>query len=117
MWFNANLTNPVSSCMLYYQPGTNQLNLLNDGATAWLAATPGAATTLQNSQCSVNVATVTAVPSGNTLTLNLVMRLKPAYAAPRTSTCSPYLAGSNSGWQNLGAGPCLQVLAHRRLFL
>jgi hypothetical protein len=34
--------------------------LLNNAGTAWMTATPGAATTLQNNQCSLNVAATTA---------------------------------------------------------
>ena len=102
-WFNTNLTSASSTCILYYQPGTNQLNLLNDGATAWQAATLGAATTLQNSQCSVNVATATAVPSGNTLTLTLPMTFKPAYVgAKNVYMYDSDVSGSNSGWQQEG---------------
>ena len=85
-WFNTNLTSASSTCILYYQPGDQpKLNLLNDGATAWQAATLGAATTLQNSQCSVNVATATAVPSSlaTPLTLTLPMTFKPAYVGAK----------------------------------
>ena len=102
-WFNTNLTSAGNSCILYYQPSINQLNLLNDGATVWLAATPGAATTLQNSQCSVNVAATTVVPSGNTLTLNLQVTFKPAYAgAKNVYMFASDASGANSGWQQLG---------------
>ena len=103
-WFNSSLTNAANSCFLYYQSATNQLNLLNDAATGWLVATPGAATTLQNSQCSVNVASSTVVSSGNTLTLNLAMTFKPAYAgAKNVYLYATDVSGSNSGWQQLGA--------------
>ena len=57
VYFNATLANPASNaCMLYYSAVTNQINLLGDNGSSWQAATLGAATTLQNSQCSVNVA-------------------------------------------------------------
>ena len=89
---------------MYYQPATNQLNLLNDAATAWLVATPGTATTIQNSQCSVNAASTTVASSGNTLTLNLAMTFKPAYAgAKNVYLYATDVSGSNSGWQQLGA--------------
>jgi uncharacterized repeat protein (TIGR01451 family) len=102
-WFNTNLTNPASSCLLYYQRGTNQLNLLNDEATAWLSATAGSATTLQNSKCSVNVSAITAVPSGNTLTLTLAMTFPPAYAgAKNIYMFASDVSGANSGWQQEG---------------
>ena len=55
-WFNTQDA-ANNSCELYYNAASNQINLLNDAATAWLTATLGAATTLQNSQCSLNVET------------------------------------------------------------
>ena len=65
---------------------------------------PGAATTLQNSQCSLNVATTTVASSGNTLTWNLPMTFKPAYAgAKNIYLLAADISGSNSGWQQLGA--------------
>ena len=83
---------------------TNQLNLLNDAATAWLTATPGAAITLQNSQCSVNVASTTVASNGNTLTLTLAMTFKAAYAGPKNVYMyATDVSGSNSGWQQLGS--------------
>ena len=103
VWFNANLTTTTSSCMLYYQPSTNQLNLLNNAATAWQAATPGASTTLQNSQCSVNMAATTVTLNGNTLTLNLAMTFQPGYAgAKNVYMFAIDASGSNSGWQQMG---------------
>jgi hypothetical protein len=104
VWFNTAVSgNGGNSCLLSYQPSTNQLNLFNDGATAWLAATLGTATTLQNSQCSVNVATATAVRSGNTLTLTLPMTFQPAYAgAKNIYMYDSDLSGANSGWQQEG---------------
>ena len=90
--------------MLYYNAATNQVNLLNDNATAWTTATLGAATTLQNSQCSLNVATATVVSNGNTLTLNVTMTFKPAFAgAKNVYLYAVDVSGSNSGWQQLGA--------------
>jgi hypothetical protein len=103
VWFTATLANAAGSCMLYYQPAANQLNLLNDAATAWVAGTPGAATTLQNSQCSVNLAGTTVTPNGNTLTLNLAMAFKPAFdGAKNVYMYDSDMSGSNSGWQQEG---------------
>jgi hypothetical protein len=105
VYFNATLANPAShACMLYYNAATSQINLLNDNATAWLAATVGAAMTLENSQCSLNVAATSVTLSGNILTLNVPLTFQAAF----TGAKSVYLhavdeAGSNSGWQQLGA--------------
>ena len=105
VYFNATLANPASNaCLLYYSAATNQINLLGDNGTTWQAATLGTATTLQNSQCSVNVATSTVAPSGNAFTWNAPMTFKTAYAgAKNTYLLAADVSGSTSGWQQLGA--------------
>jgi len=105
VYFNATLANPASNaCMLYYNTATNQINLLNDNVTVWQPATLGAASTLQNSQCSLNVAASTVTLSGNTLTLNLAMTFKPVYAGAKNIYMHAVdISGTNSGWQPLGA--------------
>ena len=106
-WFNTqDAVN--NSCELYYNAGTHQINLLNDAATAWMSATPGTATTLQNSQCSLNVAAATVTPSGNNLTLSLPMTFEELLSPePRASICPRSdVSGPNSGWQQLGTLDC-----------
>jgi hypothetical protein len=104
VYFNPTLASSASnSCFLYYNIAANQINLLNDAGAAWTAATPGAATTLQNSQCSLNVATSSVTLNGNTLTLNLAMTFKPAYAGAKNIYMYTADAAANSGWQQLGA--------------
>jgi len=44
VWFAVPGGPESNSCMLYYNVAANQINLLNDAATAWQPATPGAAT-------------------------------------------------------------------------
>ena len=68
-----------------------------------MPATLGSATTLQNSQCSLNVATATVVPSGNTLTLNVTLTFKPAFTGAKNVYLHAVdVSGANSGWQQLG---------------
>jgi hypothetical protein len=104
VYFTATLVNPAAnSCLLWYNPAANQINLIQNGGTTWFTATPGTATTLQNSQCSLNVAATTVTMSGNTLTLNLPMTFLPAYAgAKNIDMYAADVSGSNSGWQQLG---------------
>ena len=103
-YFSATLANPATNtCLLYYNVAGNQIELLQDSGSTWTAATPGAATTLQNSQCSLNVAGTSVVRNGNMLTLNLPMTFQPAYAgAKNIYLYSADFSGSNSGWQQLG---------------
>jgi hypothetical protein len=103
-YFNATLASSASnSCFLYYNVAANQINLLNDAGAAWMTATPGAATTLQNSQCSLNVAGTLVALNGNTLTLNLAMTFQPAFAgAKNIYMYAADISGPNSGWQQPG---------------
>ncbi len=94
----------VNACEVeYYAPG-NALYLKNDGGTAWLGPlAAGTVGTLQNSQCTVNVAGTTASGSGPTLTLTLSVSAK----ALLVDTQNIYMAvvdseGLNGGWQNRG---------------
>ena len=104
VYFNATLANPASnSCLLYYNVAANQINLIQDSGTAWVNATPGTATTLQNSQCSLNVAAASVFVSGNNLMLTLAMTFAPAYAgAKNIYMYAADVSGANSGWQQLG---------------
>ena len=106
VWFNSdfNSVSAANSCMIYYTRATNQLYFLNDAGTAWSApVAPGAAVTLSNSQCSVNVAAASVTVSGTNLTLNLPVTFAPAYAGAKNTYM--YAAGSSadSGWQTLGS--------------
>ena len=104
-YFNATLANPASNaCLMYYDASTNRINLLGDNGSTWQAAILGTAATLQNSQCSVGIATATVVLNGNTLTWNVPMTFQAAYGG----TKNIYLraidtSGAASGWQQLGA--------------
>ncbi len=104
-YFNTTLANPASnSCLLYYNVAANAINLAQDSGTAWLTATPGSATTLQNSQCTLNAAATTVVRNGNTLTVNLSMTFQPGYAgAKNIYMYAVDVSGSSSGWQQLGS--------------
>ena len=104
VYFNATLANPASNaCLLYYSAVTNQMNLLGDNGSSWQAATLGSSATLQNSQCSVNVATATVASSGNMFTWNVPMSFKPAYAGAKNTYLLAVDGSGTSGWQQLGA--------------
>ncbi|MBZ5609140.1 MAG: hypothetical protein LAP38_12835 [Acidobacteriia bacterium] len=60
--------------------------------------------TLQNSQCSLNVASATVSLNGNSLTLNLPLTFKPAFAGSKTVySVALDSAGPWSGWQSRGS--------------
>jgi hypothetical protein len=105
-WFTSNFdpATPSNSCLIYYVRATNLLYLYNDAGTGWLApATPGAAGTLSNSQCSINMAAATVTTSGTNLTLNLPMTFTAEYAGAKTTYMYAGESSANSGWQTMGS--------------
>jgi Zn-dependent metalloprotease len=103
VWFNATFSNNSSnSCMLYYNRAAAQINMLNDAGTTWMPGTLGSATTLQNNQCSINLGGSSVVLNGNTLTLNLAVTFKPAYAGGKNVYMYATNGTINSGWQDRG---------------
>jgi uncharacterized repeat protein (TIGR01451 family) len=104
VWFTSNFNTATSanSCLLYYARATNQLLLLNDAGTAYSSATPGAAVTLSNSQCSINAAAASVTASGTGLTVNLPVTFTPAYAGTKSTYMFAAGSGANSGWQSMG---------------
>jgi uncharacterized repeat protein (TIGR01451 family) len=103
VWFNATFSTAANSCMVYYDRAATTLYLINDAGTQWLPGTPGSGGTLQNSQCSISLATTSVVLASNTLTLNLAMTFKPAYAgAKNVYMYGADAGGTNSAWQTHG---------------
>jgi hypothetical protein len=103
VWFNPTFSSSAHSCLAYYQPGTNYLNLLDDAGTTWLSAPLLGNGTLQNRQCAIALASTTAVPSGNTLTLTLAVTFKPAFAGTKTIFIYATNGTQTSGWQTRGS--------------
>ncbi|MCX6631395.1 MAG: SBBP repeat-containing protein [Candidatus Solibacter sp.] len=106
-WFQV-LVAPVSSgpvCNLHYSRAANTLWLYNDNYTAALGpVTPGQATTVQNSQCTINGTGSAVTASGNTLAITVALVFKPAFVGAKTiSLYAQDLAGaSTGGWRSLG---------------
>ena len=92
----------AASCYLYYLRSSNSLYLANDAGTAWLSPVVlGAATTLQNSQCSINVASSSASASGTNLTLTLAIAFFSAFNGDKNIYMEVY-DSQDSGWQQKG---------------
>jgi hypothetical protein len=114
MYFLVNSTTsvPAGSCHGFYDRATNEIFLYNDALTALgTPLTPGAAGTVQNSQCAINGPASSVTTSGTDIVLNLNMTRQGSYA---TGTRNLYLwvtdnAGTGTGWVQastwtLGAG-------------
>jgi Beta-propeller repeat len=92
----------IGSCYLYYLRSSNSLYLANDAATAWLPPLVlGQSGTLQNSQCSADVAASSSSASGNNLTLTLSLTFKSVYSGSKKIYAMLY-DGQNSGWVQKG---------------
>jgi trimeric autotransporter adhesin len=104
VWITASFGPLSNTCLLEYATAANQLYLYNDAGTGWLSpATVGAAGTLNNSQCSINMVSASVTKSGTNLTLNLPVTFTGAYAGAKNTYM--YAAGSSagSGWQMMGS--------------
>ena len=94
----------ANGCLLYFYPQTNQLYMANDSQSTYTNGALGSSITLQNSQCSLNLASSSAAGSGNNLSVSLAVSFKPAFVGA-TSIYAYVLdtAGASSGWKTLGA--------------
>jgi hypothetical protein len=93
------------SCATMYDAVNNRLYLIRDDASGWMPAiVPGSATTVQNSQCTINGSATTVVVSGNNITLNVSYSFTAAYAgAKKIYSRAMNQASLDSGWQLKGA--------------
>ncbi len=102
--FNGAL-NGSGACWILYDKAANGIFLANDSASGTVGPLPlGTNATLQNSQCTVNLAGSYITGSGNTLALILNLSFNHSFAG--TQNIFMYAAdsgGLNSGWQNRGA--------------
>ena len=93
-----------SSCAVYYSRSANAVYLENDAATSTTGAAIGSSGTLQNSQCSVNMAATSVSPSGNALTLTLAVTFNSSFSGSKSIyLCAVDAGGTNSGWQSRGS--------------
>jgi hypothetical protein len=99
-----NIISATGACLVHHNRGTNQVHLLNDGATAWVGpGTLGGAGQLENSQCIVSLAASSVSEAGSNLTLTLSLTFKAAFAGARTVYMNVQDSGGlTSNWQARG---------------
>ena len=92
------------SCFAVFNTLTNTFSLFNDIGTEWLGSiTPGTATSLSNSQCTINAAAGSSSYSDNTLTVNFPLTFASAFAGPKnTFTLAWVSTFVGSGWLTTG---------------
>jgi len=90
-------------CVIDYNAMTNQVRMQNDLGEWGNFKNFGVGAINNNSQCSLNLATSSAAPSGNDLTLTLVITFKPAFAGPKNIDMRANSnVGSTTGFVNRG---------------
>src|SRR5439155_1019874 len=92
-------------CYMQYTRSTNTVQLFNNAGSGYVGSggTLGAAGTLSNSQCTINLATSSTSGSGNNLTVNLAITFTGAFAGAKTTSMGVINnAGVFSGWQSKG---------------
>ena len=91
------------SCFVLYHPEPNMLYLANDAGTGWSApVTLGQPGMAENSQCSIDAASSSALGSGNSLTLKVSINFHNSFGGSKT-IYSNVSDGIESGWQQLGS--------------
>lgn len=104
MYFLANpdTSIPANTCHGFYDRALNALYLYNDGLTALMGPlTPGAAGTLQNSQCTIDGPSSALVSiAGTDLTLKMGMSLRGTFATTtqKVSVWVTDMDGNGTGW-------------------
>ncbi len=71
----------VNAAYVLYDANANKLYVINDAGTGWIGgAEPGSATTISNSFMTLHCQQTTVTPSGNNLTVNWSITMKPTMA-------------------------------------
>jgi len=100
--FGTSSTATASTCTISYNPATNLLGLQDDSGTGWQSALLGTGT-VQNSQCSVDLAASSESINGQVLSLALSLTFNSAYAGAKNiySYATP-MNGVSTGWKTVG---------------
>ncbi len=74
----------AGGCYIKYAPGTGLFTLIaDDGSSIAGATSPGSATSISNSQCTLNAASSSVTGSGTTLTVIASLTFQPSFAGQR----------------------------------
>jgi hypothetical protein len=96
--------NTLNACYITYFRATNTFGLFRDSDSAFLPITPGAATTVENLNCSLSGTGLSVSGAGTQLTFVLPLTFKPAFTGTRNIYAAVTDAGGlASGWQSIGA--------------
>ncbi|HYL78381.1 MAG TPA: S8 family serine peptidase [Bryobacteraceae bacterium] len=85
-------------CYFYYARAANAIYLASDTGSFGPSASLGSAGTMQNSQCALDAGASSVMVSGNTLTMNLALSFKPAFAGAKNVYMEAQNAAADAGW-------------------
>lgn len=89
-----------------YDANSNKLYVMNDANNAWLGGySPGSASVVENSYCTLYCSETTVSGSGATLTVNWKLKLKPTMAGKLCSAWAMVIDDTNlrDGWDKMGS--------------
>jgi hypothetical protein len=95
----------ANNCAVLYTPATHTLAVVNDNGIGWgPAGVLGTAGTVQNSKCSVDLASSSVIASGTDVTLNVAITFNATYVGTKNIFLyAENKFGLNSGYHNLGS--------------
>jgi hypothetical protein len=101
---NSTTNTYANSCTFTYDSGTGLVSLIRDSGSGWVGSIrPGTATSIQNSQCTLNGSGSKIVNAGANLTLTLSINFNTAFSGTRNVYLRAQDAsGLSSGWQQRG---------------
>jgi hypothetical protein len=94
---------PANGCAIDFDRTANQIRLYTDAGTAVVTATAGSAGTLQNSQCSINVAGVSLIASGNNATFHVPVTFAAGFAGTKQIWLQAAGGAGTSSWLQGGS--------------
>lgn len=96
--------NAYNGCYIIYDRPTNQFHLFRESDGAWPFVTSGSSASISNGKCSLSGNGLSAVGSGNTLTLKLPITFSSQYTGPKNIyTGVTSSGGLSSGFVNSGS--------------
>ena len=93
----------VNACYVYYYPASNALYLENNADNGTVGPlTPGSASSLSNSQCTLAGAGTSVSTSGNTITVRFALTFGSSFSASRNVYLASNSLTATSGWVPMG---------------
>jgi probable HAF family extracellular repeat protein len=90
-----------ATCTAWYNPMSGSISLLNDAGTTWTAGTMGSGA-LANSQCTLNLASSSAITNGHDVIVTLNITFTASFHGLKKIYMQAADSGTSSGWIQRG---------------